>query len=140
MLVRYGHFGSAWGFSAGAGLSLVSLFSLGFLVPRLTTPAAPAVSQFLLALILFLKLPLYAVVLDVVTRMPGVDARSIFPGVLISPMAITFKTVGAMIWQGIDEAVYRRQIRRGGSVITGSERRRFGTRRRRLTEPASEQG
>src|SRR5580658_9574827 len=72
MLVLYGHIGWAWGFSVGAGISLISLFSLGFLVPRLTVPTARGASQFLLALVLFLKVPFYAVALDMVMRKPGV--------------------------------------------------------------------
>ena len=140
VLVRYGHSGWAWGFAVGAGVSLMSLFSLGYMVPRLTLPNAPAASQFLLALILFLKLPLYTVVLDCVMHKPGVDVRSIFPGILIAPIGITAKTVGAMVWQAADEAVYRRQVRRGGTVVRASRRERVGLRRRALAEPVSEQG
>lgn len=138
MLVWCGHIGWARGFSVGAGLSLISLFSLGTVVPRLSMPTAPRASQILLSLVLFLKLPLYTIALYMVTHMPGVDARSAFPGILAAPLAITIKAVGSLVWQNVADAAYRRRIRRGGSVVTG--RGRLGAQRHTLPEPASEQG
>lgn len=140
ILIKSGRVGWSWGFSVGAGISLISLYSLSTLVPRLTMPAASGASQFLLALVLFLKLPLYTIALYAVTRMPGVDARSAFPGILVAPIAITAKAVGAGVWHSIAEAAYRRRIRRGGSVIMQRRQGRAAWRRRpQLTEPASEQ-
>jgi hypothetical protein len=137
-LMKTGHVGWAWGFSVGAGLSLISLYSLGILVPRLMMPNAPEASQFMLALVLFLKLPLYAVALYAVTRMHGVDARSAFPGILMAPLVISGRTIGALVWQWISEILHVRQIRRGGARILRSSGRRIAA--PITSEPAREQG
>lgn len=138
ILARTGHVGWAWGFSVGAALSLISLFSLGILLPMLMMPQAPRASQFLLSLVLFMKLPLYAAALYWITRMPGVDARSAFPGILMAPLAITGSAVGSLVRQGIGDALRNRIIRRGGAWRRAGRSRSIA--KPGVPEPAHEQG
>lgn len=81
---------SGWGMSYlwGALISLFSLISLAGLVPRLLHPSAPQSATFLLSLLLFLKLPLYALALYVATRMPGFSPVSLIAGAILIPMLL----------------------------------------------------
>ena len=99
LLAQCGHSNWAWGFGVGAGISVFSLLSLGTIVPMLMFPSAPGATQFLLSLVMILKLPLYVVALYVVTRMPGADARSAFPGILMAPAVIASKTFYTVLAQ-----------------------------------------
>ncbi len=93
-----GHAKWSLAFGVGASLSLFSLFSLGMLVPKLTSTKSPGGSQFLLALLLFLKLPMYTIVLYALTRACGDDVKFAFPGVLVAPVVIGARTIWAVIF------------------------------------------
>jgi hypothetical protein len=139
VLAKTGHSGWCWGYSVGAGISMLSLFGLAVMVPMVSFPGAPRATQFLLSLALFLKLPFYLIVLDITINKPGVEAASIFAGVLMAPAAITGKTIKNLILVTLKEAAMRRRIRRGGAV---SIRERLRVRFSRTGKPgaATEQG
>ena len=111
------HAGWALGFGAGAAISLFSTFSLGVLVPVLSRPGAPRASQFVLAMLLLLKLPVYVLALYLVTRVCGDDAKFAFLGIMVSPAVIGGRTIGKLIFQSTVDTVRRRQIRRGGRRV-----------------------
>lgn len=97
-LTRFGHAKWTLAFGVGASLSMFSLFSLGMLVPKLTSTKSPGGSQFLLALLLFLKLPMYTIVLYALTRACGDDVKFAFPGVLVAPVMIGARTIWSVVF------------------------------------------
>ena len=108
--------GWAIGMAAGSAISLFSLLSVGILIPIVMMPNAPGASQFLLGLVLFLKLPIYAILLWAVSLIPGVDMRSTVPGVILAPTLVGAHAVLQVLWEPIRESAHRRRVKRGGRV------------------------
>ena len=106
----------AIGLAAGSAISLFSLLSLGILVPIVMMPNAPGASQFLLGLILFLKLPIYTILLWGVSNIRGVDMRSTVPGVILAPCLVGAQAVLQVLMEPIKARVHRRRVKRGGRV------------------------
>lgn len=88
----------ALGLAIGAMLGIVSLWSLTFAVPRLFHSANPA-AKFLLGMLLFCKLPFYAVVLDFAMTSKAVSPFSVFVGVALIPVVVVLKVVGYQMLQ-----------------------------------------
>ena len=79
----------AWGFAVGALLSLISVFSLVVVIPQLLQPDGPRHAQALLAVTLFMKLPLYMVGLYILAGTPGVSPVAGAFGIALAPAVIT---------------------------------------------------
>lgn len=134
LLFNTHHANWAWGFLIGSLISLFSLFSLFVVVPILSCPTAPRLSEALLLLVLFMKLPIYAISLYLVTNLHGVDGRAAIPGLTLTPMVITFKTIGKVLIEAAHEAERKREIRRPRKRTT------ISATRVRPTDPIREQG
>lgn len=91
-----GWYTASMGFAVGAALSLFSLWSLTFAVPRVLNEARP-VAKFLLALMLMLKLPLYAVVLYYATNRPYFHLGALVGGIALVPAVFVMKMLGRTV-------------------------------------------
>ena len=88
-----GHGDWAKGFMIGALCSLFSMFSLMVIIPFLFQPGASPEVKGLLGMTLFMKLPLYAVALYVVTSVRGFEPMGAGLGMVLVPAIITSHTV-----------------------------------------------
>jgi hypothetical protein len=96
VLAAKGYPKAAFGFSIGSALSLFSLWSLTFGVPRLLVPGATSVKLFF-ALLMMVKLPLYAGVLYFAVGSPMVDIVALFCGAGIAPAILVLKVIGQQL-------------------------------------------
>ncbi len=85
----------AAGLAVGSALSLFSLLSLVWLVPRLVSPERPRV--WLLGFALLAKLPVFGVVLYLALSAPAIEGLAVFAGVGLVPAVIVLKTLGRML-------------------------------------------
>jgi hypothetical protein len=88
----------AFGLSIGAGIALMSLWTLIFAVPRLFAPGAVA-PQMLLGMLTFIKLPLYAVILSFAMTSRFVSPFAVFVGAALVPLVLVLKVVGQQLAQ-----------------------------------------
>ncbi|MGC8666620.1 MAG: hypothetical protein ACP5VE_00695 [Chthonomonadales bacterium] len=91
---------AAWalGWAIGCGLSMLSLASLTYLVPRLVWPARPRV-KLLLGVVVLVKLPVLAVVLNYAMASPHVAPLGVFVGAGLTPAIIVLKVLGYQLSQ-----------------------------------------
>lgn len=88
------------GFLGGAALSLFSLFSLRLCVRWMFRPGASQSVRALLGLVLFFKLPIYAVGLYYATRLTGCTPGGVLAtaaGAGLMPAVIVMRTLGDMM-------------------------------------------
>jgi hypothetical protein len=88
-----------WGFLIGALLSLFSLVSLIVVVPILIRPGASPHVKGLLAMTLFMKLPLYAVALSLSNPRHGIEPMAVGLGIALVPLVLTFRTAAALLME-----------------------------------------
>jgi len=88
-----------WGFLVGASLSLFSLVSLIVIVPILIRPHASPHVKGLLAMTLFLKLPLYAIALSLSNPHHGIEPMAVGLGIALVPLVLTFRTAAALVME-----------------------------------------
>jgi hypothetical protein len=88
----------ALGLLLGAAIGMFSLWSLMVAVPRLLGGTNPA-GRYLVGAILFLKLPLYAVVLNFAMVSPAISPFAVFVGVALIPIVLLLKVVGHQLYQ-----------------------------------------
>ena len=93
LLVSGGQSGWAASYLWGAMISLFSIVSLVGVVPRLLHPSAPQVATFLLSLLLFMKLPFYALALYLAIHTPGFSAIALMLGAVLIPMLLASDTL-----------------------------------------------
>jgi hypothetical protein len=101
VLFRAGHGDWAKGFLVGALCSLFSIFSLMVIVPMLFRPGASPHVKGLLCMTLFMKLPLYALALYLVTSVSGFEPMGAGFGMALVPAVITLKTIGGRLTEGV---------------------------------------
>lgn len=95
----------AWSFAIGSFLSLFSLTSLMAAIPLLARPtSSPGMVKGVLALLLYLKLPLFSAGLYVGTRLPGCDQILLGVGVALVPLVLTVQAVCDALREGAREA------------------------------------
>src|SRR5262249_54568850 len=92
-----GHGDWAKGFLVGALCSLFSIFSLMVIVPMLFRPGASPHVKGLLSMTLFMKLPLYALALYLVTSVSGFEPMGAGIGMALVPAVITLITIGGRL-------------------------------------------
>jgi len=82
-----------FGLAIGTSIGLLSLWSLIFAVPRLFVPGSAA-PKFLLGMVAFLKLPLYAAILSFAMTSRFVNPFAVFVGAALVPVVLVLKVVG----------------------------------------------
>src|SRR5438874_12241570 len=82
----------SFGLGLGAAIALFSLWSLIMLVPRLVTPGNARKSKLLLGIAAFLKLPLYACVLQFAMVSPYIEPFAVFVGACFVPAVLILKS------------------------------------------------
>lgn len=83
----------AFGFVFGAILSVFSFISLAIVVPFLFRPGSSPAVKGLLGITLYMKLPLYMVILYFGTRLPGVSPGMMAVGIGLVPAVISVKGI-----------------------------------------------
>ena len=89
-----GDFRVSFGLALGAAIALFSLWSLIVLVPRLAAPGNASASKFLLGMAAFLKLPLYAGILQFAMVSPYIEPFAVFVGACFVPAVLVLKVAG----------------------------------------------
>ncbi len=92
-LLSGGHSGLGISYLWGAMISLFSLVSLTVLVPRLLHPNAPQAATFMLSLLLFLKLPFYAIALYLATHTQGFSVALLITGAVLIPLVLAVEAL-----------------------------------------------
>ena len=88
----------AWGIGIGASLSVFSLGTLIYVIPRLFVPGKSS-PRFWMGFVTFLKLPIFMIVLYYAIRSEShkyIDPVGVFSGVALGPLTIMLKVLG---WQ-----------------------------------------
>lgn len=93
----------AFGLALGSAIALFSLWSLIVLVPRLVTPGKAPVSKFLLGTAAFLKLPLYAGILQFAMVSPLIEPFAVFVGACFVPAVLVLKVVGFQMVEKVNQ-------------------------------------
>ncbi len=94
----YGHTTIAFGLAIGAAIGLSSLASLIYVVPRLLQPDKPA-ARFLMGMVAFSKLPIYAVALNFAMTSRYIQPVAVFIGAALVPLVIVLKVLGHQLTQ-----------------------------------------
>lgn len=84
------------GLAIGSALSIFSLWSLAWAVPRAAAPGSRR-GVWALAALFIVKLPLYAIILNYALQSRAVHAGAVFAGVAVVPVVIVLKTLGRML-------------------------------------------
>jgi hypothetical protein len=95
----------AWGIGIGASLSVFSLGTLIYVVPRLFVPGKSS-ARFWMAFVAFLKLPIFMIVLYYAIRLEShkyIDPVGVFSGVALGPLTILLKVLGWQLVQNPDQ-------------------------------------
>ena len=92
----------SFGLALGAAIALFSLWSLIVLVPRLVTPGNAGASKFLLGMAPFLKLPLYAGILQFAMVSPYIEPFAVFVGACFVPAVLVLKVAGYQLIERIN--------------------------------------
>ena len=92
----------SFGLGLGAAIALFSLWSLIVLVPRLATPGNASASKFLLGLAAFLKLPIYAGVLQFAMVSPYIEPFAVFVGACFVPAVLVLKVAGYQLIEKVN--------------------------------------
>lgn len=113
------------GFMGGAALSLFSLFSLRTCVRWLFRPGAPQSVRVMLSLVLWFKLPIYAVGLYMAGRLTGWTGGGVMAlaaGAGLTPVVIFMKVLGDMMTQSANERAAIRARRLGAETAANGAR------------------
>ncbi|NLI00087.1 MAG: ATP synthase subunit I [Chthonomonadales bacterium] len=84
------------GLAIGSALSIFSLWSLAWAVPRATETGARR-GPWLLAALFMIKLPLYGVILNYALMSRSVHPGALFAGVAVVPVVIVLKTLSRLL-------------------------------------------
>lgn len=130
------------GFLLGSSLSLFSMATLMLAVPFLMRPGMPRHMTALLQMTLFMKLPIFMVVLYIVSRISTGAAGASVAGISLVPAMITLVTIGDIIAEGRREtaAAAEKQRLRAAQAATSTTVISSRTRRAVPTELVTEAG
>lgn len=87
-----GQAGVSLGFAIGSLLSLLSFWTLTWMVGRTIQPGSRR--AWLLGLVLLVKLPVYGVALHYALAIQGISVTAIVAGIALVPTVVTLKAVG----------------------------------------------
>jgi len=92
----------SFGLGLGAAIALFSLWSLIVIVPRLVAPGNPTAGKILLGIAAFLKLPLYAGILQFAMVSPYIEPFAVFIGACFVPAVLVLKVAGYQLVEKVN--------------------------------------